>query len=39
VHTFRFKDGKIVETWMTMDHLDLMKQLGLFPLQRREGAS
>jgi predicted ester cyclase len=39
VHTFRFKDGKIVESWMTMDHLDLMKQLGLFPTPRREGAS
>jgi steroid delta-isomerase-like uncharacterized protein len=31
VHTFRFKDGKVVEMWMSMDHLDLMKQLGAFP--------
>ncbi len=31
IFTYRFKDGKIVETWMTMDHLDMMKQLGTFP--------
>ncbi len=28
IHSFRFKDGKIVETWMTMDKQDLMKQLS-----------
>ena len=37
VQTFRIKDGKIVELWMTMDHLDLMKQLGLAPAPK--GAS
>ncbi len=31
VFTFRMKDGKIVETWMTMDRLDFQKQLGLYP--------
>jgi predicted ester cyclase len=31
VHTYRIRDGKIVEMWMTMDHLDFMKQLGLVP--------
>ena len=29
VETFRLKGGKIVEMWMTMDRLDLMRQLGL----------
>jgi predicted ester cyclase len=31
VHAYRIKDGKIVEMWMTMDRLDLMRQLGLAP--------
>jgi predicted ester cyclase len=31
VHTFRIKDGRIVETWMVMDHLDLLSQLGVQP--------
>jgi steroid delta-isomerase-like uncharacterized protein len=38
VHTFRFKDGKIVEMWMSMDHLEMMKQLGLFPPQKSPAA-
>jgi predicted ester cyclase len=29
VHTFRVKDGRIVETWMVMDRLDLNTQLGI----------
>jgi predicted ester cyclase len=29
VHTYRIKDGKIVETWMLMDHLDFLTQLGV----------
>jgi steroid delta-isomerase-like uncharacterized protein len=31
VHTFRIKDGKVVETWMVMDKLDLLTQLGQMP--------
>jgi predicted ester cyclase len=31
VFEYRLKDGKIVETWMTMDRLDFMQQLGLGP--------
>jgi len=27
----RFKDGKIVETWVTWDNLTMLQQLGLFP--------
>jgi predicted ester cyclase len=38
VHTFRFKDGKVVEMWMSMDHLDMMKQLGMFPPPKKDGA-
>lgn len=29
VVTLRYENGKIAEAWMTMDHLDLMKQLGV----------
>jgi predicted ester cyclase len=29
VFGYRLRDGKIVETWMTMDRLDFMQQLGL----------
>jgi predicted ester cyclase len=31
VHTYRVKDGKIVETWMVMDRFDLLSQLGALP--------
>jgi steroid delta-isomerase-like uncharacterized protein len=31
VHTFRIRDGRIVEMWMTMDRLDMLRQLGLLP--------
>jgi predicted ester cyclase len=31
VETYRVKDGRIVETWMVMDHLDLLTQLGVMP--------
>jgi steroid delta-isomerase-like uncharacterized protein len=31
MHTYRIKDGRIVETWMTMDRLDFNTQLGLGP--------
>lgn len=31
VETFRIKDGKIVECWMLMDHLDFLTQLGVMP--------
>jgi predicted ester cyclase len=31
VLTFRLKDGHIVETWMVMDRLDLLGQLGVGP--------
>jgi len=31
VHTFRVKDGRIVEAWMVMDHLELLSQLGVLP--------
>jgi predicted ester cyclase len=31
VHTYRIKDGKIVETWMVMDRFDLLSQLGVLP--------
>ncbi len=27
----RFKDGKIVETWLVSDNLDMMQQLGVIP--------
>jgi predicted ester cyclase len=38
LHVYRIKNGKIVEMWMTMDHLDVLKQLGLVP-PKKEGAS
>jgi len=28
VHTYRVKEGRIVESWMVMDKLDMMTQLG-----------
>lgn len=31
VHTYRVKDGRIVETWMLMDRLDVLTQLGQIP--------
>jgi predicted ester cyclase len=31
VHTFRVRNGKIVESWMVMDRLALMTQLGVLP--------
>jgi steroid delta-isomerase-like uncharacterized protein len=31
VHTYRVKDGKIVETWMVMDKFELLSQLGVLP--------
>jgi predicted ester cyclase len=31
VFGYRLREGKVVETWMTMDRLDFMRQLGLAP--------
>lgn len=31
VHTFRVADGRIVESWMVMDRLEFMTQLGMGP--------
>jgi predicted ester cyclase len=31
VHTFRVKDGKLVEAWMVMDRFELLSQLGALP--------
>jgi hypothetical protein len=28
---FRFEDGRIAETWLMFDPLDVMQQLGVFP--------
>jgi predicted ester cyclase len=39
LHVYRIKDGKVVEMWMTMDHLERLKQLGLFPSAKKDGAS
>lgn len=33
VHTFRVADGRIVESWMVMDRLDMMTQLGVMGRQ------
>jgi steroid delta-isomerase-like uncharacterized protein len=38
VHIMRFKDGKVVEMWMSMDHMDLLKQLGVLPMPKKDGA-
>jgi steroid delta-isomerase-like uncharacterized protein len=34
----RIKDGKIVETWLSMDLLSLMQQLGVIPQMAQGGA-
>jgi predicted ester cyclase len=31
VHTYRIRDGHIVETWMVMDRFDFLTQLGALP--------
>jgi predicted ester cyclase len=31
VHTFRVKDGRIVETWVVMDKFEFLSQLGMLP--------
>jgi predicted ester cyclase len=31
IQMFRFEDGKIAETWLMFDPLDVMQQLGVFP--------
>lgn len=38
VHTYRVKEGRIVEAWMVQDRLDLLKQLGLAPGEKRAAA-
>jgi predicted ester cyclase len=38
VHTFRVENGKIVEAWMVMDHLEMLKQLGVGPGAPKPGA-
>src|SRR5262249_5675961 len=38
VHTYRVKDGKVVEAWMVMDHLDMLTQLGVGPGAAKNGA-
>ena len=31
LHMFRFEDGKIAETWIAFDPLNVMQQLGVLP--------
>jgi steroid delta-isomerase-like uncharacterized protein len=31
IHIFRFKDGKVVEHWSTMDMMGMLQQLGFIP--------
>jgi predicted ester cyclase len=39
VYTYRIKDGRIVEMWMTRDTADFKKQLGLDQPPKKDGAS